>query len=97
MTELNMVINRLRKMFRDLEQVLFEIRQYEMVMESGKLTGEEVALLAEGPTMDQLTHARAQLLEDIAVYLLSLGNIGKVLDCTNDSIQVSPEEGEASR
>lgn len=87
------LIMKLRGLFRNLEQVEFELRQYAMVMESGKLTADEVAMLAEGPTMDQLDHAKARLLEEIEY---SLNNMGQVLDDGNKAIKVGSEEGEAS-
>lgn len=86
-------IMKLRGLFRNLEQVEFELRQYAMVMESGKLTAEEVAMLAEGPTMDQLNHAKARLLEEIEY---SLDNMGQVLNDRDKAVEVSSKEGEAS-
>ena len=87
---------KLRGLYRNYEQVEFELRQYEMVKEVGGLTDEEVAMLAEGPTMDQLYHAKARLKEEISRELgvdpgdTSFGDVEQVLDSNEDAIQVSP-------
>lgn len=86
---------KLRGLYRNYEQVEFELRQYEMVKEVGGLTDEEVAMLAEGPTMDQLHHAKARLKEEISRELgvvpgdTSFGDMEQVLDSHEYAVQVS--------
>lgn len=82
---MSVLYNQLKQHFSNLRDIEFEIRQYEMVLGGASDESELwIKELAEGPTMEDLYHAKARVEEEINNLLLKEGS--KVLNPNDDTI-----------